>query len=65
MLPQCCVVIHVQIYEYFYHCREKCFREISLVNSLGHENIIAYLESFIVNKELILVFEYAEVRYLF
>eukprot|EP01138_Halocafeteria_seosinensis_P000585 gb/GECG01000600.1/.p1 GENE.gb/GECG01000600.1/~~gb/GECG01000600.1/.p1 ORF type:complete len:1074 (+),score=143.16 gb/GECG01000600.1/:1-3222(+) len=40
--------------------REKCFREISLVNSLGHQNIIAYLESFIVNKELILAFEYAE-----
>jgi serine/threonine protein kinase len=39
--------------------REKCLKEIRLVQSLNHDNIIRYYDGFIENKELILVFEYA------
>jgi serine/threonine protein kinase len=39
--------------------REKCLKEIRLVQSLTHDNIIRYLDGFIEDKTLILVFEYA------
>lgn len=39
--------------------REKCLKEIRLVQSLSHENIIGFLDGFIQDKQLILVFEYA------
>jgi len=39
--------------------RDKCLKEIKLVQSLDHENIIRYLDGFIEEKQLILVFEYA------
>lgn len=39
--------------------RDKCLKEIKLVQSLNHENIIRYLDGFIEEKQLILVFEYA------
>ena len=41
-------------------CREKCLKEIHLVKAVSHRNIIAFHDAFIVNKELWLVFEYAE-----
>lgn len=40
--------------------REKCLKEIALVQSLDHPNIIKHLESFIEGRELLLVLEYAE-----
>jgi len=40
--------------------REKCLKEIDLVQSLHHPHIIEYLESFIEEDQLHLVFEYAE-----
>ena len=42
--------------------REKCLKEIGLVQSLEHKNIIRYIDAFIENNELMLIFEYAEVR---
>ena len=42
--------------------REKCLKEIRLVQSLTHDNIIKYIDAFIENHELMLIFEYAEVR---
>ncbi len=42
--------------------REKCLKEIRLVQSLSHDNIIKYIDAFIENHELMLIFEYAEVR---
>ncbi len=39
--------------------REKCLKEVKLVQSLAHENIIRYLDGFVENKTLVLVFEYA------
>ncbi|RYE99569.1 MAG: hypothetical protein EOO41_00885 [Methanobacteriota archaeon] len=40
--------------------REKCYKEIRLVQSMDHENIIRYLDGFVEDKQLILVFEFAE-----
>lgn len=40
--------------------REKCLKEIRLVQSLDHPNIIRYLDGFFENKQLVLIFEYAE-----
>ena len=39
---------------------EKCLKEIDLVQSLQHPHIIEYVESFIEEDQLHLVFEYAE-----
>jgi NIMA (never in mitosis gene a)-related kinase 7 len=39
--------------------RDKCFKEIRLVSRLNHDNIVRYLDGFVENKTLILVFEYA------
>lgn len=44
--------------------REKCLKEIKLVQSLFHRNIIQYLDSFIEDDVLLLVFEYAEVWFM-
>ena len=41
--------------------REKCLKEIKLVQKVDHPNIIRHLDAFIYNNELHLVFEYAEV----
>jgi serine/threonine protein kinase len=38
---------------------DKCLKEIRLVQSLDHDNIIRYLNGFIEDKQLILVFEFA------
>ena len=40
--------------------REKCLKEVRLLQSLHHPNIIRYEDSFIDGSELIIVFEWAE-----
>ena len=41
--------------------REKCLREIRLVQSLSHDNIVRFMDAFVEEgQQLVLVFEYAE-----
>jgi serine/threonine protein kinase len=40
--------------------REKCLKEVQLLQSVSHPHIIQYLDSFIANNELFIVVEWAE-----
>jgi len=40
--------------------REKCLKEVKLLQSLDHPHIIQYLDSFIANNELFIAVEWAE-----
>jgi serine/threonine protein kinase len=40
--------------------REKCLKEVKLLQSVNHPHIIQYLDSFITNNELFIAVEWAE-----
>lgn len=42
--------------------RAKTLKEVKLLQSLTHPNIVKYLDSFLSEDDLIIVFEWAEVR---
>lgn len=42
--------------------RQKCFKEVKLLESLSHPNIVSYLGAFIDSGTLMIVFEWAEVN---
>ena len=51
---------HIAISSMDANSRDKCMKEIKLVQSLAHPNIIRYVDGFMENQELVLVFEFAE-----
>lgn len=51
----------VQIFDMMsIRAREKCLKEIRLLQSMQHPNIVRYIDSFILQNELIIVLEWAE-----
>lgn len=56
-----CEVLTIQIFDMMDpKQREKCLKEVKLMQPLDHPNIIKYLDSFIFNNELIIATEWAE-----
>lgn len=56
-----CEVLIIQIFDMMDpKQREKCLKEVKLMQPLDHPNIIKYLDSFIFNNELIIATEWAE-----
>eukprot|EP00466_Bigelowiella_natans_P007027 jgi/Bigna1/86456/estExt_fgenesh1_pg.C_100288 len=51
----------VQIFEMMsIRAREKCLKEIRLIQSMSHPNIVKYIDSYILDNELIIILEWAE-----
>eukprot|EP00698_Gefionella_okellyi_P000596 TRINITY_DN10516_c0_g1_i1.p1 TRINITY_DN10516_c0_g1~~TRINITY_DN10516_c0_g1_i1.p1 ORF type:complete len:649 (-),score=138.75 TRINITY_DN10516_c0_g1_i1:120-2066(-) len=50
----------INIFEMSRDAREKCLKEVELLKSVDHPNIIKYMENFIADNDLVIVCEYAE-----